>query len=492
MLPHNICGMKNKTTIETNQNSDMAIEPIEPKSKAKMISLGELLKSSSIESSSESLTSEEYHKRKYRGRSGIPLSFARKNYNPHWLMVKQKNLAVNNKLPFVDRPDLDWVDIDRTKGLTKMKESNLLLSLLWGDLRPTIILNREIDLDDWYYRKNQIAPLNINEDVVDLYYLTIELNKHYVYSQISKAKKGTTLQYITLSDLLKIRVEIPEIEIQKNLATEHKLELLYLQEQELENNRMALAIEKADEDSRLRHQIIGRLSNAHSAALSISNIFEKYCESHPLDELKNLKEMEVDDLVFQDYIKMLLKDLDHLNTTVEKSRLDETALQLNEEDFEIIPFMNNYCTELKNNSNNPVSVNTYIDFKTTQEIKPRKIIVCGDERLLKQALDNLVENAFFHGFNNQKKSEGKLNVDVLFNLKSNEIQIDFSNNGKPISENFNFEEIVQSKKNKGLPLVNAIVTRHRGSFCYKTADGPAELYGNCGVAFQIVLPIEFI
>ena len=111
--------------------------------------------------------------------------------------------------------------------------------------------------------------------------------------------------------------------------------------------------------------------------------------------------------------------------------------------------------------------------------------------MLKQALDNLVENAFEHGFDNKPTPGEFLSIGVFLNSNVPEIQIDVTNSGKGVSSDFDLKEVMGLKKDKGLPLVNTIIKEHGGRLWYTPEDGNEGIFGDRGVTFEIYLPVEF-
>lgn len=112
--------------------------------------------------------------------------------------------------------------------------------------------------------------------------------------------------------------------------------------------------------------------------------------------------------------------------------------------------------------------------------------------------DNLVENAEKHAFDESASIKNRLDIDILLDFNRMEIQIDFSNTGKPFPENFNFDNFINKNnkagKNRGEGFggwyINEVMKIHGGALKYIDETSTSGVGEGLASTFELHFPIE--
>lgn len=243
-------------------------------------------------------------------------------------------------------------------------------------------------------------------------------------------------------------------------------------------------------DSRLResryNDEIGRLIHTFNILLErIENAFElqKLFVSGASHELKNplttitsqlqvvlLKERSADE--YRTIITSILEDIKSLNKTtldlMEYARLNyEKEIQLTEVRIDDVLW---FCKDLFSRANPQYKVN--INFLNMPEDE-KKLIIPGNEALLKIAFINLIDNGCKFSPNNS--------CDVNLSVSDGELRLDFTDSGiglSPEEINLVFEPFYRANKTAevkghglGLPLTKKIVQLHGGEIRVTSVKG---------------------
>ncbi len=216
-------------------------------------------------------------------------------------------------------------------------------------------------------------------------------------------------------------------------------------------NKMLERLEAAFE---MQHSFVANAS--HELRTPLTSLTGQI-EVSLMDDNKSSKDVK-------ELLKSLLHDIKNLNK-LSNGLLDLTQASLDISEIQVAQIrieelMGNVKVELlKRNS----SYNVIIDFKEFPEEEERLVLV-GNEQLLKVAISNIIENACKYS------SDKEANVVITF--KQNGININIVDKGIGISQKdleHIFEPFFRSENAKvysghgiGLPLTNKIIKQHKG------------------------------
>lgn len=380
------------------------------------------------------------------------------------------------------------------KHASILEEGSLLLSVRWNALKPTHYIGSSSEIA---YSYSDLLACRVDEEVVNIEYLIHELGKEYVAKQLEKFRRGSTIPFISKKDLLEVQIQIIPREEQDNKVLNFKKEVLLVEESKLEDLRKNYGIDVADQNSFLRHQIAGPFKNIRGAFASIKDIVTDKYESM-FEKLMVLKQSEESDLTLSKYLDIIERDLKAIHASIKRTGEELQLVDLNMEQLDIVQYLQGYCTELQSRVGDQYEVDFGMDEETLKELEDNDIVFEGDAAILRTAFDNLVENAELHAFANSDDDDKRLDINLMFFLKDRKIQIDFSNTGNPMPENFSLEAYIR-KGSKAGPnagdgaggaYVNEVMKLHVGELDFTDERGSDGVDGGIVTTFELTFPIE--
>ena len=306
-----------------------------------------------------------------------------------------------------------------------------------------------------------VVAHRVNENMIDPLFLINEIQKKYVKEEIQSFSIGTHIERFLARDLTKLHLQIPTIEVQKNIV--FRIEEI---QQKLKN----LHLEK----EQIRNQSINSISNdlsslTHRLAKPLSKCFAKLSIIIKNLDNESLNTIIKNDKRLKDYLQLIEKDLNfssELIKTYEKSIKPIVLEKLNFEFFE---------KYIENCKASEPSLNISLE---TEE----NYIFNGDKNLLIILFDELIENAIKHAFD-KKFEENKILVQIgsiitddidseMFDVSEDQhyIKIRVSNTGLPFDESITIQDYIRrhwssNKENSGLggyDVANAIRKHNNG------------------------------
>ncbi|MCF6222906.1 MAG: N-6 DNA methylase [Flavobacteriaceae bacterium] len=414
-----------------------------------------------------------------------------KKYDAKGRFVRIRDLS-NNSINFEKSfNDVEIRDIPNYGS--ELPENSLLLALRWKDLKPTFFFSSKKTI---FYSYSDIIACRIDESKVDKKYLINELNKEYVDNQREKYSTGSTISSISRKNIFKIKIQLPPIEIQREKVLSIKDDYLRKEEEKLIRLREEIGIDVADQESVLRHQIAGSLKNVRGAFKSVKKIIDEKI-GFENNAIFDLKTSESSSLNFGEYLELINRDLNKIHQSILRSRKELDLLDLNITDIDVIKFLRQYTAELNARHDKIYNVKFDFDKESLQESGNKKVFIKGDNDLIRKMFDNLIENAEKHGFNNTISAKNTIDIYLMFSFEEMEIQIDFSNTGSPVLEEFNFEHFIR----KGISLgqnsgngfggwyINKIMKKHQGKLEFTDETGSEGIGGDLVSTFELYFPI---
>jgi type I restriction enzyme M protein len=411
--------------------------------------------------------------------------------NENIRVVKSGDLA-NNTLETIK--SFTDAELKMPKYNVRLIEDNsLLLATVWKSLKPTIYKK---DKENIYYDPSLIFACKVDDSKVDIDYLVLELNKDYIQKQLEQRSVGTSISRINRDDLLKIEVVVPDLGTQKKRKFEFKESVLLEHQKKFENLKKQLGVDVADENSFLRHKISGTLKNIRGSYNKLKDIIDNQIHK----DLPGVYEYKVNpklNTTLKDYLYRLDRDIQSVHTAVRKVggelKLDDVKF----ETLNFIKFIKDYVEEVNNRSNN-FEISIDIDKEALRDSSIKEINFRGDKELLHQVFDNIIENAERHAFTKDKQ-HNKIKVDLLYDFEDLEVQLDFTNTGKPLPEDYSFKAFTRKGSTSGSNAGNGIggwfiyeaMKLHDGKFGFTDETGPEGILDeDYATTIELTFPIE--
>lgn len=400
--------------------------------------------------------------------------------------LRTKRIALNEEVKFVRIRDLADSSLDAVKSfddvdltlpkykVSLLEDQTLLLATMWRSLKPTLYRKTNNKI---YFDQGSIFGCRINESKVDSEYLLLELQKDYVGQQLRRLSVGSHISRMHKNDLLKIKIALPSLEIQRQRKLEFKESLMKEQKQKLESLKEDYGVEIADENSFLRHKISGTLNNVRGTFNKLKNIIDLQLVKD-LPEIYSYRIKPGYPANFKDYLDRLERDINSIHRAVKTAGLELSIREMNFRTMNFIELVQLYLDEVKNRPNCNFEIWFENDYDALKDNKIKEILISCDPEYLFQAFDNIIENAQKHGFGADEDEVdffgfgNVLEVSLFYDFERSEVQLNFCNTGKALPENFSQEAFVrkgskagaQSGEGIGGWLINEIVKSHRGRF----------------------------
>ena len=132
------------------------------------------------------------------------------NYQTEYLMLSSQNVFDGN-INFDNPRYLTKEDFESEYKRTYIEKGDILLTIV-GTVGRTAIVN-----DEKIALQRSVAVLKLNNEV-NSQYVSYSFQNDFVRSQLLKGAKGVAQKGIYLSDLKKIKIKVPSIELQNKFA----------------------------------------------------------------------------------------------------------------------------------------------------------------------------------------------------------------------------------------------------------------------------------
>lgn len=343
------------------------------------------------------------------------------------------------------KASLGWEEVGETElpKSSRLLEGNVLLIAKSAGGFGAKFVNSSKVLK--MFAGSSIASFKVDESIADSEYLIAELNKPTVLQQVSMMERGGVIKFLTDKDIESLVIQLPPLEEQRAKVKGYKEAVLEQKKEEVEQFKKIhrLETELKFQNSYLRHTLAGPVSNLKSSIEKVTHIMnEQVFNLHP--RLKDMKISEKHPFGLEDYLKMMLRDVEQVHSLVKRQLkgdgiFDEYPKSL----INIIDFIERYVDEKKHSGiEYELILNSNIsgidEGKKSEPLK--KLYIEGNEDVLRILFDNILENAEKHGFvySNYKK----VKIDIFAGLNDlSSITMGVSNSGKRLPPGFDCETL---------------------------------------------------
>lgn len=295
------------------------------------------------------------------------------------------------------------------------------------------------------------------ENLVIEEYLVQELYKPYVVKQVEYYSKGRTIARLSKKDFLNIEVQIPSLEVQKDILVKA------YRKTETEFQTNVVSNKELDFIKTLKHSLKQPASGIGNDLVSLKTFLNKKVTSGdsidiqetivPIFDTDTPEQIEMHTLSNTlDRMARAVTDIDYI---LEQAMLIITAGSSPiKSNIELKPFLVNLKAE-----NPDIIIN----------VTGKSLEILADRKQLRILINNFIENAKRHGFKNDI-----LVPTVWIEIKSKDalsIQISIRNNGKSLPPDFTIEDFLakgsSSKEDVGSGfggfLIGQILNNHKGT-----------------------------
>lgn len=339
-----------------------------------------------------------------------------------------KDLASNPDKYMLNDENLEEIVLNR--GFKFLEDNTLLLAKIGPNLKPTYFNSS----------KKKIALTNIYAFYVDqtkisIDYLIAELHKEYVTEQIKLLSTGVSFKSISVRDLLKIKISVPELlsQQQKIVKRERKIRFSVLaKESGFEREFFQFKQNQLKDLGAKKHNIMQHLNNVKASADVLVKIMELsggVLHSDKIIDPKRGVTVEKRFLRLQESLSKVIYYVDNITNELEYD---------NSEIINPINFLKD-CKE-RGVQNQLFSIEIIVENSTFEGREPLISISKND---FEEIYNNILENAIKHGFVDKSKS-------YIFRISiayiDDNVEIYFVNNGKPFPKGISDKIEVKGEK----------------------------------------------
>jgi len=319
-------------------------------------------------------------------------------------------------------------------GLTYVEGENLLVSKV-RTLKPSHFISQAPPA---IYINSNVVALQVDTDIVSYEYLCVELSKEYVQRQVDSYQHGTGVPSISIRNLMDIKVLIPSKDVQEELVRQAYRDNLSETERRLQD-----AYDDYQREIHTRKHAMGQTLSAMSAMFNTL--------MHHIQ--RNGGKVDINDVFGHPYplsvgeaLRSISNSIDTLNIRV--SHLADAVSDWGAIDsIELDDFLSEYRDSHQSSGYQLVyqskdSVLSAIYKKDGEpidyEVEPlRKVLI--PKRALIAVLDDIVSNAYSHGFVDKDRLDYKVEFDFFYD--GGQIVLEVSNNGTPVASDVDIDKI---------------------------------------------------
>ena len=411
-------------------------------------------------------------------KTGTNLNQRKSNFysGGEYKLIRNSDL-IKNSIYFTPSEDAIGIDADQllTEKLSLVK-GGLAISAINQNIKSNVLPeNENFVIGNYIHWLKPIASVVTDE------YLAKELLQPYVLKQFNLYASGSSnIPLIRLNDLLKIQVQIPSLEIQRELlfnelrnkdAIQRKTESISDRELDfIKTLKHALKQPTAglgNDFASLKHFLNDKITSHQTLAVeeTIVPIFED-------DSPETIVRYSLASTLAR--MERSLNDIDYI---LEQAVQLITIVSPNKKEVDLKSILSQIKTEYP---------------KVTIKVSGRITKIIADESQLKIALYNLIDNAIKHGF-----KELKVNPIIWLEIIKKDtayIEVSVRNNGKPLPPEFTIDDFLAKGKSSkadvgsgfGGFLIGQIIKNHKGKIELNNNVGNEILPHN--VEFVISLP----
>lgn len=354
--------------------------------------------------------------------------------------IRIRDLADDINSFYLDISKIETTEIP--KQAVKITESVLLIAGRWSRLKPTYFKYNGEPI----FISQDIFSVVVNESKVNPEYLAYELSTDMVSEQVNALRIGTIIPSLRKQDFLRVEINLPKLEEQSFVITGLKEALIREKQKEIDylKDIHGLKTELYEQNAYLRHSLAGPTSNLKGSFLNIKSILEEKVKPQ-LDNIMDLKVSPSHNLSFGGYLNILEREINKISDTISKStQVQDIMAGKRLEPLDIISFLKDYSSELKEAKRNDYSVVLNIDSEMflDENGNELKAYMLANRGLLRDLFDNLIENAEKHAFASTKNNriEFVVTASAVETINNAAIVIFISNTGKGFEKEFTLED----------------------------------------------------
>lgn len=392
---------------------------------------------------------------------GIPLESVIKFLNTERTKPNKSDIIINvsslNQIPGI----LDFENkVDKSGKKVpicqKVEKSCLLIATTGNKLKPTEFIYNGIPI----YLMPGVVPLEINESVTSVEYISYALRSDEIKSQLKFITTGSTIGRYQFKDILNLKIICPESKITQQTIINEKKESVF---KELKLDKLLKETQNA------RFKKIRGIS--HDMGDYFSNIFPNIDLILESVQSKNDNEINKffndEDLNLLENLKILKKDISSLSILNSQFKEDldfskkyplkiYSALEIYKLTLKILKSYKSklFSCSVQLRMLDLLDENKKTSEKKIKEFKYDKLGFRINEEAFERFLRQFVTNTKRHaGFEVERKKENKFIV--RFDFDELNLNIIIMNNGKPFAEDMTKEKFIQhgvtsnSKEGKG-------------------------------------------
>lgn len=359
----------------------------------------------------------------------------------------------------------------------------------------------QLKMSYFYYKgqdiilQEDLIKLNIDTNMVHIEYLILQLQDTLFKQQLLSYSNSDQL---FVEDLKNIQIKYCNLDQQKEIVAQYKLNLLNSEEKKVEQLRADLNMGKMKAQnqqikifSSIHHELGNKLPSVLSELKTLKDFLlehqgQKISIHDPLfEKLHPEEKVDTVEQLMKRMDKQLSQAINSINATAEIIKANRHKLRL-----EIVS-VKEFLENIKEN---------YLDekFKLIIEVeedaqgKPIPLNFSIDIHQMYILFSNLIRNAILHGFTNPLK---KYIILFRVGLSSNKkhILIDYKNNGNPFPKDFSFEDYIEfgayagdtGHTGIGGYLIGQIIDNHNGTISLQKNIDKLDPFK---VQFRISLP----
>lgn len=325
-------------------------------------------------------------------------------------------------------------------GMKKVDFSCILISSVGEKLKPTIFKYEGVPV----FVTSSIVAVSLVGNMVTEEFFCYQMVQEYVDKQLNIYRHGSVMIRITPSNLKKVEIEVPDLGSQEAKMDRVKQALVKQAGENVYQLVRKFGMERESEvqeqNSYLRHSIAGPLSNLSGAILNIEEILKSQVVSK-MPQFFELRAYEGSELTLGDFFKILK---DNISAVVERTTKIGRPQEMIEDKplspIKILSFLKSYCAS-KDALHEDFTVEYIGDDEALRELSlsQGQVLINGNEELLKDMLDNFLENAEKHGFkgnNDIPKHRFSITVSIF---EGKTISLMLSNTGNLLPANFDID-----------------------------------------------------
>ena len=402
-------------------------------------------------------------------------------------VITINNLSKDYQLPYIDSTTLESKVVNSNYKLLDRK--SLLVSSL-NELKPSLYIPKE---DETLYLSPNVMAFFLNEKKIVPEYLIGELSKGYVKEQLRIKVMGTTIHRIKRSDILSLRILVPNVKDflkrEKSIVEEQKaafLEKIGVELAELKDNRH-------DEFVRMLRQRKHRIQQVMNEFGPAFALLDK-CRLKNGGVLKDSdivasRTGETVDSYFAKLNKIVSKVEDLVTNLVDKVHWGPSTIVNIDAFVDNIPQLH-LSDKYDIQTHHQHDVEIYEEGETADLNEDRFINI--NEEDLAILFDNIIANAAKWGFTDLVRRDYRILIDVSDAVLGSQtaVRICVSNNGEPIHPSVDrkrfFEWGYGSGTGIGTWQLKDIVEHYGGTI--KLNEYPDEISG-FQTEYEIIIPL---